>query len=218
MYLPRHFDEARPEALQALMQAHPLGLLVTPGPDGAPVADALPFLYEPPDAARPQGRLLAHVARANPLWQAAQGREVLVVFQGPQGYVSPGWYPAKAEHGKVVPTWNYAMVQARGTLQAIDDADAVRDVVGRLTARHEAPLPQPWAVADAPADYLAAMLRAIVAIEIPVQSLRGKFKLSQNRSPADRQGVIDGRRAAAPDDALAACMAADGSLAAPEAG
>jgi transcriptional regulator len=218
MYLPRHFEEAQPEALQALMQAHPLGLLVTPGPQGVPVADALPFLYEPPGAAAPQGRLLAHVARANPLWQAAQGREVLVVFQGVQGYVSPGWYPGKAEHGKVVPTWNYTMVQARGTLRALDDAEAVRAVVERLTARHEAPLPQPWAVADAPADYLAAMLRAIVAIEIPVQALSGKFKLSQNRSAAERQGVIDGRRDAAPADPLAAWMAAGGAPVGPDAG
>ncbi|MEK8050202.1 FMN-binding negative transcriptional regulator [Ideonella sp. DXS22W] len=211
MYLPRHFEEVRPEALQALMQAHPMGLLVTAGAQGAPVADALPFLYEPPSADAPQGRLLAHVARANPLWQAAQGREVLVVFQGPQGYVSPGWYPSKAEHGKVVPTWNYAMVQARGTLRAIDDAAAARDVVERLTARHEAPMPAPWAVADAPADYLAAMLRAIVAIEIPLSALTGKFKLSQNRSEAERQGVVSGLGGLGPEAApLAAWTAAGG--------
>ncbi len=191
MYLPSHFEETRPALLQALLAAHPLGLLITQDAQGLPVADALPFLLEPgADAASP-GTLLGHVARANPLWRSASvGRPVLVVFQGPGAYVSPSGYPSKAEHGKVVPTWNYAMVQARGTLQVRDDPAAARALVGRLTAHHESALAQPWAVDDAPADYIASMLRAIVAIEIPLISLVGKYKLSQNRSPADRQGVM----------------------------
>ena len=192
MYLPQHFEETRPAVLQALLRAHPLGLLVTQDAQGLAVADALPFLLQPgPDPASP-GTLVGHVARANPLWQSASvGRPVLVVFQGPSAYVSPSGYPGKAEHGKVVPTWNYAMVQARGRLQVLDGPAAALALVGRLTQHHEAALPQPWAVGDAPEDYIAAMLRAIVAIEIPLTHLVGKYKLSQNRSAADRQGVVD---------------------------
>ena len=191
MYLPSHFEETRPAVLQALLRQHPLGLLITQDAQGLPVADALPWLLDPgPDAASP-GTLVGHVARANPLWQSASvGRPVLVVFQGPSAYVSPSGYPGKAEHGKVVPTWNYAMVQARGTLRVVDDAAAARALVSRLTAHHEAALPKPWAVADAPEDYISAMLRAIVAIEIPLTALVGKYKLSQNRPVADRQGVV----------------------------
>ena len=190
MYLPSHFEETRPAVLQALLRQHPLGLLITQDAQGLPVADALPWLLDPgPDAASP-GTLVGHVARANLLWQSASvGRPVLVVFQGPSAYVSPSGYPGKAEHGKVVPTWNYAMVQARGTLRVVDDPAAARALVSRLTAHHEAALRKPWAVADAPDDYIAAMLRAIVAIEIPLTALVGKYKLSQNRSAADRQGV-----------------------------
>ena len=191
MYLPQHFEETRPAVLLALLRAHPLGLLLTQDAQGLPVADALPFLWEAgADAAGP-GTLVGHVARANPLWQSASvGRAVLVVFQGPSAYVSPSAYPGKAEHGKVVPTWNYAMVQARGLLRVVDEPAAALALVSRLTRQHEAALPRPWAVDDAPGDYIAAMLRAIVAIEIPLASLVGKYKLSQNRSLADRQGVV----------------------------
>ena len=191
MYLPQHFEETRSAVLQALLRAHPLGLLVTQDAQGLPVADVLPFLWEAgADAAGP-GTLVGHVARANPLWQSASvGRPVLVVFQGPSAYVSPSGYPGKAEHGKVVPTWNYAMVQARGLLRVVDEPAAALALVSRLTTHHEAALPKPWAVGDAPADYIAGMLRAIVAIEIPLTALVGKYKLSQNRSAADRQGVM----------------------------
>jgi len=207
MYLPRHFEETRTEVLHALLQAHPLGLLVTTDADGAPVANAIPFLL---DAGRgPLGTLVAHVARANPVWQQAAGRPALVVFQGPQGYISPSGYPAKAEHGKVVPTWNYAMVQARGPLQVLDDPVALRALVGRLTERHEAGLPRPWAVDDAPADYVDTMLRAIVGLEIPLTALAGKYKLSQNRPAADRAGVQAALDAGDPaQQALAAWMRA----------
>ena len=210
MYQPPHFQADDVGALHALLREHPLGLLVTPGADGLPVVDAVPFLLalgeHSPDA--PQGTLVGHVARANPLWQAAAGRPVTVVFKGPDAYISPNWYASKAEHGKVVPTWNYTVVQARGLLQVQDDPAAARAVVEALTTAHESRNARPWALDDAPPDYVAATLRAIVAIRIPLQSLQGKFKLSQNRSAADHAGVVAGLQAAAgvagtPGDAAA---------------
>ena len=183
MYLPRHFAQEDPAQLQALMAAHPLATLVSAGPDGL-TADHLPLEYDASTAT-----LRGHVARANPLWQHAGGQAVLAVFGGPEGYVSPSWYPSKAEHHKVVPTWNYAVVHAHGPLTAVHDAPWLHALVTRLTAHHESPRPQPWAVADAPDDYVQQMLRAIVGIEIRVERLVGKWKLSQNRSAADRQGV-----------------------------
>lgn len=197
MYRPSHFDETRPEALHPIIAAHPLGLLVRGG-EGAPQADLLPWLLEP--GPTPAGTLVGHVARANPLWREAAGSEVLVVFQGPQAYVSPGWHPSKAEHGKVVPTWNYTMVQARGTLQAQDDPAAVRDIVTRLSARHEAGRDRPWSVDDAPPDYIEGLLRVIVGVRIPLSSLVGKLKLSQNRPSADREGVCRGLQADGGDE------------------
>jgi transcriptional regulator len=187
MYLPQHFEESRPAVLHSLLQSHPLGLLITLDADGAPVANPIPFML---DAGRGAlGTLCGHVARANPVWQAA-GQQVLVVFQGPDGYISPNGYVSKAEHGKVVPTWNYATVQARGPLVVLDEAAAAHALVSRLTDRHEARQPRPWAVGDAPDDYIAGMLRAIVCIEIPLTALLGKYKLSQNRSAADRGGLV----------------------------
>jgi transcriptional regulator len=192
MYTPSHFDETRPEPLQHLLHDHPLGLLITHGPQGLD-ANPVPFLHDP----RPGGAgvLTAHVARANPVWKEAAEREVLVCFQGPQAYISPNWYPSKAENGKAVPTWNYIMVQARGTLVVRDDVDWLRTFVTRLTARHEASQPVPWQPSDAPPDYLDAMLRGIVGIEIPLSSLRGKWKMSQNHPAANRDGVSRGLRA-----------------------
>jgi transcriptional regulator len=214
MYMPSHFEETRPGPLHALMQAHPLGLLITRDAEGDPVANPLPFLLEPGSEPGSPGTLVGHVARANPVWRTAAGQRVLVLFQGPQAYVSPNWYPAKAEHGKVVPTWNYALVQARGELQAQDDPDAVRAIVTRLTQRHEAGQPRPWQVDDAPPEFTATLLRAIVGIRIPLSALVGKFKLSQNRPAADREGVAAGLRAGAAADqlGLAEAMAAAGLL------
>ena len=191
MYLPSHFEEKRAEVLHAALHAHPLGLLITHGHGGALAANPIPFILDvDADGARV---LRGHVARANPLWREARGDvDSLVVFQGPQAYVSPGWYATKAEHGKVVPTWNYVMVQARGPLRVRDDAAWQHAFVTRLTDTHEAPRAAPWAVSDAPADYIATMLRAIVGIEIPVSSLTGKWKVSQNRNTADREGVARG--------------------------
>ena len=142
--------------------------------------------------------------RANPAWrEAAFDNSALVVFQGPHGYVSPAWYPAKAEHGKVVPTWNYVMVQARGRLRAIDDPAWLLQLVTRLTERHETPRSAPWAVSDAPADYVQTMLRAIVGIELELTSLSGKWKVTQNRPAADRAGVVDGLKRVGDDAAMA---------------
>lgn len=186
MYLPTHFEETRTEVLHALLRTHPLGLLVTLS-DGQPQANSIPFLL---DAQRgPHGTLVAHVARANPLWREAALTHVLAVFQGPQAYVSPSGYASKAEHGKVVPTWNYVMVQARGRLRAIEDPHELHALVSRLTDTHEGRRAAPWAVSDAPADYIDKMLGAIVGIEIPIETLAGKWKVSQNRSAADREGV-----------------------------
>ena len=194
MYLPDHFDERRPEVLHALLRSHSLGLLITQDAQGEMTANSVPFVLDADPAGGP-GILRAHVARANPLWRAARGDlDSIVAFQGEKAYISPSFYPSKAEHGKVVPTWNYVMVQARGRLRVVDDAAWLHAFVTRLTDRHEAPRAQPWAVADAPDDYIAAMLHAIVGIEIVLSSLTGKWKVGQNRSAADRAGVAQGLR------------------------
>lgn len=192
MYLPAHFKQTDPEALHALVRENPLGTLITMDAQGDPVADELPFLLESGFGAH--GRLLGHVARANPLWQAhPQEREVLVVFRGPQAYISPNWYPGKAEHGKVVPTWNYSVVQVRGRLRVMaPSSDELLALLRQLTTTHEASQAQPWQMDDAPPDYLAAMLRAVVGLEISVSDWAGKFKLSQNQSVANREGVRAG--------------------------
>jgi transcriptional regulator len=202
MYLPTHFEETRPDVLHTLIRSQPLGLLITLN-DAGLQANPVPFVLDVDPAGGP-GILRAHVARANPVWRESRGDvEALVVFQGPQAYVSPSWYPSKAEHGKVVPTWNYVTVQARGTLRAIDDAAWVRSFVARLTTQHEAAQAKPWAVADAPPDYIDTLTRAIVGIEIRLSALVGKWKVSQNRSAADRAGVARGLRAAGLGDASA---------------
>lgn len=196
MYLPKHFEQTDKQALAALMRKHPLATLVTVQ-DSAPTADHLPLEYD-----AEAGLLRGHVARANPLWRLAAGQAVLAVFTGPQVYVTPSWYASKAETHKVVPTWNYTVVHAHGRLRVVDDAPWLHALVSRLTAHHETPRPAPWAVDDAPADYVQQMLGAIVGIEIPVERLLGKWKVSQNRSDADRQGVASGL-AAGDDEAQA---------------
>lgn len=197
MYLPAAFEENRPDVLHALLRDHPLGLLITQAADGALSANSIPFLLDADPAGGP-GILRAHVARANPLWREARtDADTLVVFQGPQAYVSPSMYPSKAATGKVVPTWNYVMVQARGRLRAIEEGAWLHALVNRLTDKHEAARPVPWAVDDAPEDYVQAMLRAIVGIEITLGALTGKWKVSQNRSTEDRHGVTYGLRAQA---------------------
>ena len=187
MYQPAHFVEQDADALLALMTAAPLATLVRGGAELA--ADVLPLEVERVGAG---WRVTGHVARANALWREADGQPVLAIFQGPQAYISPNGYPSKAQHGKAVPTWNYTMVQVHGTLRAIEDPQWLRAFVTRLTERHEGGRAMPWHVADAPADYVDAMLKAIVGIEIEVTKLEGKFKLSQNRSAEDRTGVVLG--------------------------
>lgn len=188
MYNPSHFVEDRPHVLHALMAAHPLATLIHR--DGQElVANHIPLMFEPTPGV---GRLVGHVARANPFWQAAQAQELLVVFQGPQAYISPNWYPSKADHGKVVPTWNYAVVHAYGQLQAVEDATAIRGIVARLTRVHEATNDKPWTIDDAPADFTTQLLNAIVGIEITLSRIEGKWKVSQNRAAADRAGVAAG--------------------------
>jgi transcriptional regulator len=190
MYQPQHFVENRPEALHALMRAAPLATLVVPTADGL-VANPLPLMLRP----GPQGQglvLAGHVARANPVWKAAATGEALAVFGGVQGYVSPNWYPSKAAHGKAVPTWNYMVVHAHGLLRWIDDAAWLRGFLAELTHAHEGGQEHPWQITDAPEDFITQTVRAIVGLELQVTRLEGKFKLSQNRGEADRQGVIDG--------------------------
>ena len=197
MYQPDSFREDRTEVLHDLIRAHPFATLVT-HEGGALAADHLPLLFEP----RPggHGTLLGHLAAANPLCRTgATETAALVVFQGPQAYISPSWYPSKAEHGKVVPTWNYAVVHAEGRLRFHRDPEWLHAQVSALTARHEAGREAPWAVTDAPADFVERQLRGIVGIEIAIDSIAGKWKVSQNRPPADRKGVIAGlERTASP--------------------
>ena len=203
MYLPVHFEETRTEVLHAAIRANPLGLLVRNGPAGL-AADSIPFLLA--DDPAPLGRLQAHVARANPLWrELAADDEVLIVFSGPQHYVTPGWYATKAETGKVVPTWNYVMVQVHGRIRIHDDPAWLATQIRALTDTHETGRKSAWAVDDAPAEFIAQQMRAIVGIEVRIDRIVGKWKVSQNRQPADRQGVVAGLEAEA--DASAPAMA-----------
>jgi len=200
MYLPAHFAESRPEVLRALMAAHPLAAVVVQA-GGELLANHLPLMFEHGAGADAEpGVLRGHVARANPLWSCvADGQPVLAIFQGPQAYISPNWYPTKQEHGKVVPTWNYCTVHVHGSLHVHDDVDWVHDLVSRLTDRHEASQARPWAAQDAPADYLQALLRNIVGIEIRITRLEGKWKMSQNQPAANRLGAQAGLRSSAQD-------------------
>lgn len=203
MYLPAQFEETRLDVLHALIRAHPLGTLVTVTAEGL-AANHVPFEIDPEPA--PFGTLRAHVARANPVWRTSAGdAQALVVFQGPQAYISPGWYATRRASGKVVPTWNYAVVHAHGALRAVHDRAWLRALVERLTERHEAARAEPWKLADAPADYIERMLGAIVGLELRVTRLIGKWKASQNRPRADRDGAVQGLRAL--DDAQAREMA-----------
>ena len=189
MYQPAHFREERLEVQHALIKAHPFGLLVSVGPDG-PEANGVPFLLD--IAAAPLGELKTHVARANNQWRNLDGQNVLAVFQGPQAYVSPSNYETKRETGKVVPTWNYVMVQVRGIARVHEDANWLKAQVASLTQTHEGGLAQPWQVSDAPSSYIESQLKGIVGIEIAIASIEGKWKVNQNRPEADRRGVSEG--------------------------
>ena len=212
MYLPKAFEEADAATRRSLVAAHPLGTWVV-WQDGEPVANHVPFQL---DAGRgPHGTLIGHVARANPVWKglAGDGARSIVVFQGAQGYVTPSWYASKRAHGKVVPTWNYAVVHAHGAARAIEDRGRLLEIVRALTETQEAGRAVPWAVADAPADFTAQLLEAIVGIEIPLERLVGKWKMSQNRPEADRIGVAEGlatEAPAAPDALVHAALVRQG--------
>ena len=186
MFTTSFFNETRPEILRALIVQHPLGAVVVNGADGLS-ADHIPFELAPPTPDAPFGVLRAHVARANPLWR--HDGETMVVFQGASAYVSPSLYEEKPISGKVVPTWNYAVVHAHGRLRAIEDPVWILALLNRLTDAHEGKRAMPWAVEDAPREWLAKIMQAIVGIEIPVQRVQGKFKLSQNRSHNDQRMV-----------------------------
>ena len=186
MYTSSWFDETRPEILSSLIAQHPLGAVIVNGANGL-AADHIPFELAPPTPDAPFGVLRAHVARANPLWR--HDGETMVVFQGASAYVSPSLYEEKPISGKVVPTWNYAVVHAHGKLRAIEDPVWILALLNRLTDAHEGKRASPWAVEDAPRDWLDKIMQAIVGIEIPVQRMQGKFKLSQNRSRKDQQMV-----------------------------
>ena len=209
MYRPPLFREDRLEVQHALMRAHPLGLLISTGPNGL-VANPVPFMLHAEASER--GTMRCHVARANPHWQElSSSQECLVVFQGPQIYVTPSWYETKRETGKVVPTWNYATVHAWGRPQIMDDVDWLRRNVEDLTRANENALPTPWRVDDAPADFVAMQLKAIVGIEIPIDRIEGKWKVSQNRPEADRAGVVTGLRAQGGNSSAMANLVAERS-------
>jgi transcriptional regulator len=190
MYEPPLHRRDDPAALYDLIRRHPLGLLVSHGPQGL-VANAIPFLVDP--SVGKFGLLSAHMARANGQWRdLQQASEALVVFQGTDHYISPSWYETKRETGKVVPTWNYVVIQARGVPRVIEDADWLRRQITALTLSQESPRAAPWAVGDAPEDFVAAQIRQIVGLEIEIADIRGKWKASQNRNPVDRAGVVAG--------------------------
>ena len=189
MHCPPHFQEDRRETLIDLIERYPLATIIRHGPSGL-AADHVPLLHVQQSGTA--GKLIGHVARNNPLWQCPADQELLVVFQGPSTYISPNWYASKHETGKVVPTWNYAVVHAYCSLRALDDAEQVRQIVTALTDRHEATQTQPWRVSDAPEEYTAKLLENIVGIELVIQRLQGKWKVSQNQPEKNRASIAQG--------------------------
>jgi transcriptional regulator len=187
MYNPAHFAITDPATLHRIVRTHPLGMLVT-SQGGGLDANHIPFEFDP--GVGPHGQLIGHVARANPVWQQCQGgAPVMVVFRGAEAYVSPNWYPSKHETHRLVPTWNYEVVHVHGRVTIRDDEAFVRGVVARLTRRHEASEPKPWRMGDSAPEFIDGMLKAIVGIEIAIEQLEGKAKLSQNREARDRLGA-----------------------------
>jgi transcriptional regulator len=192
MYIPKSFEPPDVNTMQQFMGEHPFGVLVTITSQGLD-ANHLPFVFDP--APLPHGTLRGHVARANPIWRECQtSPDALVMFQGPDSFISPSWYQTKQESGAVVPTWNYIVVHAHGSVRVVEDAAWLRAHVEALTDHLEAGREPRWAVSDAPGDYIEKLVGAIVGIEMPIARLSGKWKLSQNRSERDRAGVVDGLR------------------------
>jgi len=190
VYTPKHFEQQSIAAMHAHIRAYPLATLVTLGADGL-CANHIPmYLTEKP---QPNGMLAGHVPRSNPVWRETdKSVAALVIFHGPNAYITPSWYPEKKETGRVVPTWNYTVVHARGRMRIVDDAAWLKAHLEQLTDHQEAPLSHPWAVADAPTDFTEKLSAALVGIEIPISSLVGKWKLSQNRPEQDKAGVVSG--------------------------
>jgi transcriptional regulator len=207
VYIPRHFRLDDPAEVLALVASAGSADLVTAGPEGVPVATLLPVVWQPE-----RDRVIAHMARANPHWKLIEGdTPALAIVNAAQAYVSPAWYAAKVEHGRVVPTWNYSAVHLTGTVRVHDDVDWVRDAVTLLTGVHESARQPGWAVTDAPERYIEGQLRGIVGIELTVTGVEAKAKLSQNRSDADRAGVVAGLRAEPGGDGVATAMEAVGN-------
>jgi transcriptional regulator len=192
MYVPAHFAEDRKDVLHAAMRAAGLATLVTLTADGL-IASHVPLLLV--SDAGPNGTLVGHLARANPQATAAPIGEALVIYTGPDAYITPSWYATKREHGRVVPTWNYVAIHAYGTLEVFDDAARLHALVSRLTDHKETPRAAPWAVTDAPARFIDGQLKGIVGFALPIARLQGKWKMSQNRPPEDRAGVVAGLEA-----------------------
>src|SRR5579862_4674811 len=189
VYIPEAFREERPEVLRAFIERHPLGAMICTTADGF-VANHIPMMLT--GGGDSNLVLRGHMARANPVWKSvAPDSPVLVIFGGANHYISPSWYPAKQEHGRVVPTWNYAAVHAHGALRVHEDREWLRGLVTKLTETHEAQFERPWSVTDAPADYIDGLLKAIVGIEIPIERLEGKWKMGQNRTDADREAAAE---------------------------
>ncbi len=212
MYMPPAFNEERIDILHAAIREAGLATLVTLTDEGL-IASHVPLLLDPAPA--PYGTLIGHLASPNPqAKRSAADVQALAIFQGPDAYVTPNWYATKRETGKVVPTWNYVAIHAYGSIRFFDDPARLLEIVTRLTERHENPRAQPWAVADAPAGFVATMLRGIIGFEIPIARLQGKWKMSQNRPPADRAGVIAGLTEEARED-IAALVAPELNTAAP---
>ncbi len=187
MYCPAHFNEEHAASLLSLIEQFPLAAIVGNGPSGL-VADHIPLLHEA--APGTWGKLVGHVARHNPLWQCEPEQELLIVFQGPSTYISPNWYATKQEPGKVVPTWNYAVVHAHCTLSAIHDQDQVLQIITKLTDQHEAAQSHPWRVSDAPQSFVDQLVANIVGIELKILRMQGKWKVSQNQAPQNQQSVV----------------------------
>lgn len=190
MYVPAFHEETGRAVLHGLIDAHPLGSWVTLG-DGELIANHIPFLLDP--SRGEHGTLFAHVARANPVWQSFSSTvESVVMFRGPDAYITPSWYPSKHAHGKAVPTWNYAVVHAHGLPRTFDDPDTLLHHITQLTDRHESMQALPWKVSDAPPEFTRRLLDAVIGIEIPISKLIGKWKTSQNRPEPDKLGVMAG--------------------------
>lgn len=201
MYIPKQFEQPRVEAMHELMRAHPLASLVTLTSGGLD-ANHIPLHLS--DAPAPFGTLRGHVARANPVWRdLANGVEALAIFHGPDAYITPSWYPTKQETGKVAPTWNFAVVHARGALCVFDDPAWVRAHLEALTDCHEANFPKPWAVSDAPHEFTEKLIESVVGIEIVITRLTGKWKVSQNQPSQNRAGVIEGLKSCGHSEAAA---------------